>query len=456
MADRRVPHARGLVHREDRTVSWPSSLLIALLTGALGLLAAGLVMSACVIWYRISSFEGEAGFAVVGMSLLGGMVGVVLGLVVARLLPGGSSLAFFKALGAAWGIVVLLSALAAWIAHALADIPPTIAGRELDLEIEIRLPVDEKPPSGSSAEESTIELGSLSGRVQRVGERGELRFADARLEDGRWIVPASVSLFTARGRRLISFQIGDRPLEGFILHLPARPGRAHLEWSEWQPTPVSLESGSPDSMTWFRFRVIQVEPEPAPPTRDELLAEEAARAQERFEAVDPHAPVVDWIEWTRYGTTDEQKRTALERIAARETLAEEMRALMLAGDARTAEEALRLVEHLPIPALVAPVTEVGRDLVARLQAVNQLSADEDPACESADDVSRRFSAWMVVVRTLREHCGGDFTPELGEILVLSRVRSDCQVLRRDVVRVASYYMHSWTGLEPLPTDPRPR
>jgi hypothetical protein len=29
-------------------------------------------------------------------------------------------------------------------------------------------------------------------------------------------------------------------------------------------------------------------------------------------------------------------------------------------------------------------------------------------------------------------------------------------MRTDVLRVASYYMHKWTGLEPLPSDPKPR
>jgi hypothetical protein len=62
---------------------------------------------------------------------------------------------------------------------------------------------------------------------------------------------------------------------------------------------------------------------------------------------------------------------------------------------------------------------------------------------------------MVAVRALQGQDGVDFTPELGAILELARVRQDSYVMRQDVVRVASYYMQQWAGLAPLPTDPKP-
>jgi hypothetical protein len=57
---------------------------------------------------------------------------------------------------------------------------------------------------------------------------------------------------------------------------------------------------------------------------------------------------------------------------------------------------------------------------------------------------------------LREKSGGDFIPELKTILELSRVRTDSRGMKFDVCRVASYYLHAWAGVEPLPTDPKPR
>ena len=65
-------------------MGWLLSLVVACLSGALGMVAAGLLADRAVSWYRISSFEGGSGFFVVGMALLGLAGGFVVGLVVAR------------------------------------------------------------------------------------------------------------------------------------------------------------------------------------------------------------------------------------------------------------------------------------------------------------------------------------------------------------------------------------
>jgi hypothetical protein len=64
--------------------------------------------------------------------------------------------------------------------------------------------------------------------------------------------------------------------------------------------------------------------------------------------------------------------------------------------------------------------------------------------------------WHITITSLREKSGGDFTPELKTILELSRVKKDSVRMQIDVCRVASYYLHVWAGVEPLPTDPPPR
>ena len=78
---------------------------------------------------------------------------------------------------------------------------------------------------------------------------------------------------------------------------------------------------------------------------------------------------------------------------------------------------------------------------------------QDPAYEGAAAAAVQFSAWMVAVRALQGKNGVDLTPELATILELARVRPDSYVMRQDVVRVASYYLHEWTGTPPLPTTP---
>ncbi|MFO1498310.1 MAG: hypothetical protein U1G07_07965 [Verrucomicrobiota bacterium] len=88
--------------------------------------------------------------------------------------------------------------------------------------------------------------------------------------------------------------------------------------------------------------------------------------------------------------------------------------------------------------------------------MNATTVEQDPSYQAAADIAVRFSAWMSAVRHLRATAGGDFTTELRSMLELSRVREDSLVMRQDVRRVASYYMHEWTGLAPLPSDPKPR
>ncbi|HEX5011068.1 MAG TPA: hypothetical protein VFY71_11775 [Planctomycetota bacterium] len=439
-------------------MSWPLSIVIALLSGALGLLASGFVMAGCVSWYRISSFEGKSGYAMGAVALLGGLLGTILGLVTSRLLTGEGLPGFLKGVGVAWGLELAIAATAAAIAWSLADIPPRIDGKELMLEVEVKLPVDVTQSPAQGQGESSLSLGSVVNHRQRASERGELRPADARLDCGRWVVPGSVHVFTMRGLRSLDIQLNGEPSFGFIIDLPARPGREFVAWSEWAPRPPAPNPPWPDTKPCYRFRVAPIEPPPPGPTDEQIAAQKADVEQAKFDAMEAGAPIAEWLPWTRYGVAEERKAQALTHIYWRGNLAEEMQALMTSKDADTAAEALRLVEQLPEdPAcLVPPVTVVGRDIAARIRRVNETPVAADPGDLGAAEVSVRFSAWMAAMRTLREKCGGDFTPELREILELSRVRSDSQVMRGDVLRVASFWMHEWTGLEPLPTDPPPR
>jgi len=261
-----------------------------------------------------------------------------------------------------------------------------------------------------------------------------------------------------RGLRSLGIQLNGEPVLGFIIPLPARPGRVLAGWSEWEPRPPAPNPPWPNSKPCYRFRVTPIEPPPPGPTAEELAAAAADAEQAKFDAMEPGAPIAEWLPWTRYGVPEERKAEALTHIYWRGALADEMTALMTSKDAQTAAEALRLIEQLPESpeCLVPPVAAVGRDLAAAIRRVNETLVEADPGYLGAADVSIRFSAWMVAVRTLREKCDGDFTPELREILVLSRVRPDSVVMRGDVLRVASFYMHEWAGLEPLPTDPKPR
>ena len=173
-------------------MSWPVSIYIAILSGALGLVCAALISQLCVGWYRISSFEGGSGYFVVFTALLGGMAAFAIGLVVARLMAAGAAPGFIKVLGAALGAVLVIALVALAICRLFADLAPKLDGLALELEIEVRCPRGFAVPP-------LDEHGALAGVYLPGGRRlptARLRVDETRILDGRLIVPATVPLTT--------------------------------------------------------------------------------------------------------------------------------------------------------------------------------------------------------------------------------------------------------------------
>ena len=242
-------------------MGWIASLGVAALTGVATLFGAGTVASLVVDWYNVSSFEGGSGFFVVGMALIGGLAGVVIGLVAARVIAARPAPTFVKALGAALATVAAALAVIAATSWIFADIAPRIEGEELHLITEIRWPPGaglphSSPPSPSPATGVPyLRLGALQGRTVRRFEGGIVFIEDARQEDGRWIVPGAVPVFTRRGARLIDFGLDGKSLAAFDVPLPRYPGKAELQWSEWLPNEGSAPA-APERFT-YRFKVIR-------------------------------------------------------------------------------------------------------------------------------------------------------------------------------------------------------
>jgi hypothetical protein len=437
---------------------WIVYLFLSLVVAGLGIGAGILIGSLYVDWYHVSSFEGGSGFLVLGLGLLGGLLGGILGFITGAVRGATTAPAHLKSFGVAAGIVTGLTLVILGLCRVFADIPPELDGRPLSLEVDIRLPVTVTQSPAQTNAESRLTLSSLQNRVVRRQEVGMLRPQDARQENGRWIVPGAVEVFTTRGVRSLDIVLNGAEVQGFIVPLPGRPGRDHLEWSDWLPHPPASEPSWPDTKPSYRFRVQKIPEPPLPPTQAEVDSARAAEETAAFEAIAADAPLSHWFPYARYGANEERRAMAIARMTAKPTFLAEMQQLMVHEDPRMAEEALRLVEHLPTvpPELVDSVTAAGRDIIERIRKVNVTTPDQDPGYEAAADVSIRFSAWMVAVRSLREKAGGDFIPELKTILEMSRVRPDSIVMRGTVCRVASYYLKEWAGVEPLPGDPPPR
>ena len=440
-------------------MTWLISFFAALISGVAGLFLAGFIANACVSWYHVSSREGASGYMVMYLGLAGGIAGLVIGFITARFVASHFGPGFGKELAGAMGVVLLIAGVSALLCRTLADVAPRIDGRDLNLEVEFRFPNTsggKKPPTAEGSDWE-FTLASLSGHTRRNSREGEIQTKAARFENGQWIVPTQVYLFTERGKRNVMLaRRKATEVTSFLLPLPARPGSEFEEWSTWIPRQQASGQPWPADKMSCRFRVQKIPLPPPPQSEADWKAEQDAIKEAAFVAIPPDAPVQAWFPYLDYAQP--QTDRAVKIIASRPNLVAELAKLALGEDAELAGKALRSIEKLPAPTaeFIAPVEAAGRDLIERIRIVNATTTEADPSYEGAANASIHFSSWMSAVRTLREKCGGDFTPQLKTILELSRVRPDSRCMRADICRVASFYMHEWTGLAPLPTDPKPR
>lgn len=437
-------------------MAWFVSILVSLISGIAGLFVAGFIAGVCVSWYSIPSREGASGFYVMFWALAGGIAGVVIGLIASRVVVENVGASFVKELGAAVGAVLVIGLVTLGLCRFLADVAPTLDGRELNLEVEFRLPASGAETAPTSDGAWAFKLGVMDGNMQRRERDGEVRGEKARLEDGRWIVPCDVYLYSERSKRAVSLKRDDKDVGGFLLSMPGHPGHEFEQWSEWLPRQQADGSAWPSDKTSYRFR-IQKEPEPPPAmTEAEYKAAQERKKEEEIEAIADDAPISAWFTYTKY--EQPQTKRALEKIAGRVGYVEELRVIALGDDAEAAHDAMRCIGLLPEPSkeLVSVIEQAAKRIVEGIEKFNGTSAEADPSFEGAVDPTTRFYGWMEAARALREKAQGDFVPELKRILELSRERPDSHCMRQDICRVASYYLQQWAGIEPLATDPKPR
>lgn len=238
-------------------MSWPASIGVGVLTGLVAGFLAGWIANLAAGWYRMSSFEGASGYFVVAMALLGALGGLVLGIAVSRMLSGGTEPGALKALGLSHLVVLGVLGTVGAVSRLRADVPPRLDGEELLVALEIRWPEGQGPRDSVGDGEWSLRLGSSVRNTMRARMTGPFWREDARQEDGRWVVPGAVSLFTSRGRRTLDVLPDGIVDNGWLIPLPGRPGKAFLEWSAWLPKARDGEPPLPDGFR-YRFRIVPV------------------------------------------------------------------------------------------------------------------------------------------------------------------------------------------------------
>jgi hypothetical protein len=232
-------------------MSWIASLLVALLAAAIGLVLAGFIASHAVSWYRISSFEGGAGYFVVGMALLGFVIAFAIGLIASRIVAASAHAGAWRAIGWSQLTVIGIAVIVAAIARFSADVAPKLNGEELLLVVEMKWPATQTTSPATDTTPRRLKLFASHDHVARASRDGALWMEDAHQVDGRWVVPGAVAVWTSRGDRVLSVEPAIDGMSGFLVPLPAWPTKAQLEWSEWMPR---TRDGAPPLPDGFRMR----------------------------------------------------------------------------------------------------------------------------------------------------------------------------------------------------------
>ena len=235
-------------------MTWKRVAAVSALTGITGLLCSAVAGNLLVRWYDFNAFEGAPEFFVIVFALAGLIVGGLVGIVVSLLLAAASRFTPATAAGISSAVMLVLVAASTGTSRLLADIPPEIDGEQVYLSVELRFPSGDASPS-SMPGVGYLKLGATGIRGIRKQERGLLFTEDARLVDGRWLVPGVVRIFTGRGGRTIEAGVGTSRLAAFVVPLPAQPMEANRAWSEWLPR---LETGERAAEQFtYRYKVIR-------------------------------------------------------------------------------------------------------------------------------------------------------------------------------------------------------
>src|SRR4029453_7992384 len=123
----------------QRKGGWGRSLLIALITGIVGLVTSAFAANLAIEWYQWPAYEGTGLFFVAPFAFLGLLAGCVAGLV-GSLLSRRTGVPAAIMLVASVGAILALVATTAFAAWVLADVPPKIDRKQLFLAVELRTP----------------------------------------------------------------------------------------------------------------------------------------------------------------------------------------------------------------------------------------------------------------------------------------------------------------------------
>ena len=396
-------------------MSWLTSLIVAVLSGVLGLVVAGLVTATLSQWLEVSNREGAAGYLMIFVALIGGAVGFALGLGSSRVIAGMPEPGFLKALGISGGAVLVLGGIALLLGWLRADFSPKIDDKNLELAIEVHCPNDFTLPKELD-EYGAYACVRIPGSRQ-YQQQGKLDLAHARQADGCWIVTAIVPLQTSSANKVMDVRFSKSSSLTFGLPLPRHPNRSDCEWSKWIASmwDAGTAEPPPDNKFNLRYRVKLVEPPAPAPDAAEVRAQE-------FAALKPDAPLEEWLPFLFEEPNAERTRVVIEHINSQQA---DLAKLLRSADKQMREHAFSAVDYVekPAPEVVEVVLAEGRDIAEGIRRFNALPENNPKFHDVLLDLRTRFNVWKQAWWTIHQRLGVDGRPPVQAIYDLATVRA---------------------------------
>ena len=187
---------------------------------------------------NMSSREGESGYFMIALGLIGAVIGLVVGLLLyARSAPSGQGAAFISS--GTMGVIGVIAAIALsiWTFMSLREAPLEYDGALANLEMEFRVPTAQLP---------TTDLAQwLDIEVQTSNTRpvGTVLWSSKRIEGANTIIPVVQGPLSRAGSRFIVVRIAGQHDEMFMPPMKRTPN-PKADWSEWyQPKSVDPQYG---------------------------------------------------------------------------------------------------------------------------------------------------------------------------------------------------------------------
>jgi hypothetical protein len=236
-------------------------LLIALVTAFVGCILAFFVGDYLTRLAHVPEMEGQRGMTVFFVCVpLGIIAGLVVGIISSVIVQRRGPVGFLIAQG--WSLLVLccVAGLVGGVPYLLADKPPKLDGKRLNLEFELRAPATFKIPEQPDGYSIQVSLYTDN----RQSRFAFIDWSSITKDAEHVIIPGKVPLLTHSKSRSLLASIGNEPAASQFVelkNLPPAPREQDKAWSDWIfATELADLTPIPDSQRFaIRYRVHPIE-----------------------------------------------------------------------------------------------------------------------------------------------------------------------------------------------------